>query len=190
MNEWTWGWALKAVTPTCWKHSGLIAPYIGKRSFSWQSYLHCYIHCKNERALDAVGHFSGKDLRPWNNVCLKKSTSENQTNPNMILFFCFCVNVFGIVVSENSTVCKKSMPSEPSDTSGQSRRRREGTLSLLSSPEGIRAGLPPECLWSVIWVTLGELGWWFHGWNQDSHPESSLDVLWNHGAEEILSEDN
>lgn len=36
-----------------------------------------------------MGRSGEKDLRPWNNVCLIKSTSENQTNQNMIFYSVF-----------------------------------------------------------------------------------------------------
>lgn len=89
----------------------LVAPCIEKatKSSSWQSYLYSYISCINEQALDAVGCFSEKDLRPWKNVCLLKSTSKSQTNQNMS-FLCVCLNGFGIMVSGNSIVCSKNIP--------------------------------------------------------------------------------
>ena len=41
-----------------------------------------------------IGHFGEKDLRPWNNVCFIKSTSEKSNKPEYDILFCFCLNSF------------------------------------------------------------------------------------------------
>ena len=141
------------------------------KSFSWQSTSTATFMYK-EAGIGFMGHFGEKDLRPWNNVCFIKSTSEKSNKPEYDIFFFFqsmifysvsVLTAFGIVVSRNSIIGNKNIPGQPSDTSGwlwTRERERMSSFIPCGQREAIWVGLPEEHLQRITSVTPGALGWW------------------------------
>ena len=124
---------------------------------------------------------------------------KNQTNQSMIFYSVSVLTAFGIVVSRNSIIGNKNIPGQPSDTSGwlwtrerERERERENELFHSLWPERSHMG-------RSTWRTFAT----YHFSNSRSAGMMNFItgirtfiknkvwvVLWNHGAEEVLSEDN
>lgn len=90
----------------------------------------------NEQALDAVGNFSGKALRPWKDV---RFLGPYQKIKQARIFAFFCFNSFGTVVDGNSRVCNKkcSWLAQGHIWPARMRERRDS----FSRGEGLWAGM-------------------------------------------------
>lgn len=113
----------------------------------------------------------------------------------MIFYSVSVLTAFGIVVSGNSIIGNKNIPGQPSDTSGwlwTRERERENELFHSLWPERSHVG-------TSTWRTFAM----YHFSNSRSAGMMNFItgirtfiknkvwvVLWNHGAEEVLSEDN